>query len=627
MTDDLPTSAPPVTPDAWCHQVESLLGTGAPLPAYDAASDGLAAFPGHVRLRQLLALALARSGASRQANALLETLREDGNADEETLGMLARTHKDLAMASPDASGRRHQLELARRAYRDAYATSRGYWSGINVATTSLLLDASDDAAAVARQVRDTCLQLWQEDPNRSDRYWILATLGEASLVLGERGAAEDWYARAAATSRARLADLASTRRNARLLLHHLGADTATVDACFAIPRVVVFAGHLIDRPGRSAPRFPTSLEPAVRDAIRSRIASAGAGIGVSSAACGGDLIFLECLAERRATSHVVLPYNPQQFLADSVAIVPGADWPARFDRALDTATEVVVASVQRMGDGGTSYDYAFRLLDGIAGVRADELDTELVCLAVWDGRTGDGTGGTATAVEHWRATGRAVDIIDTEAILRDHTIDVRDVRSEPSRAAPGDEPPAPATGFDPRIVGLLFADVAGFSKMTDAEVPLFVAHVLGLVANGLTRLPTPPLLTNTWGDGIYVVFATMRDTGAFALWLRDAMRSTDWQAKGFAGPIDIRIGLHAGPAYACQDPVSGRPNFIGEHVSRAARIEPITPPGEVYASRAFAALARADAVREFACRYVGPTPLAKGYGTFPMYVVQETHPA
>jgi class 3 adenylate cyclase len=305
-----------------------------------------------------------------------------------------------------------------------------------------------------------------------------------------------------------------------------------------------------------------------------------------------------------------------------VDIVPGIPWAARFDRVLSRATEVIVASSQRLGTGSTSYEYAFRLLDGNAGVRADELDTDLLALAVWDGREGDGAGGTAAAVEHWRRAGRRVDVIDAARLLRE--CDAGEVRTAP--VAPL-SPPRPVTspgpGFDPHIVGLLFADVAGFSRLTDAELPLFVAHGLGAVADQIARMSSPPLLTNTWGDGIYIVFASVRDAGTFALGLRDAVRSADWIGKGFAAPMGIRIGLHAGPAYACQDPVTGRPSFIGAHVSRAARIEPITPPGEVYASRAFAALARAEGVREFVCTHVGPTPLAKGYGTFPTYVVSE----
>jgi class 3 adenylate cyclase len=57
-------------------------------------------------------------------------------------------------------------------------------------------------------------------------------------------------------------------------------------------------------------------------------------------------------------------------------------------------------------------------------------------------------------------------------------------------------------------------------------------------------------------------------------------------------------------------------------VSRAARLEPITPPGQVYASEAFAALAAAQRTPDFTCDYVGQTPMAKAYGTLPAYHVR-----
>ena len=56
--------------------------------------------------------------------------------------------------------------------------------------------------------------------------------------------------------------------------------------------------------------------------------------------------------------------------------------------------------------------------------------------------------------------------------------------------------------------------------------------------------------------------------------------------------------------------------------SRAARIEPITPVGAVYASQEFAALAEAVGLTEFVCQYVGVTPMAKSYGEFPTYQVR-----
>lgn len=77
--------------------------------------------------------------------------------------------------------------------------------------------------------------------------------------------------------------------------------------------------------------------------------------------------------------------------------------------------------------------------------------------------------------------------------------------------------------------------------------------------------------------------------------------------------------MHAGTVYQIHDPVIGQWSYIGSHVTRAARIEPNTPPGEVYASRTFAALAAAEEIAEFACEFVGEIEFAKGYGRFPAY--------
>jgi hypothetical protein len=97
-------------------------------------SDALQRHPTHVRLRQLLALSMARSGAARDANAILQQLAAEGHADEETLGLLARTDKDVALHAIDPDVRRTHLARAFSRYADAYHRTGGYWSGINAAT-------------------------------------------------------------------------------------------------------------------------------------------------------------------------------------------------------------------------------------------------------------------------------------------------------------------------------------------------------------------------------------------------------------------------------------------------------------------------------------------------------------
>ena len=125
------------------------------------------------------------------------------------------------------------------------------------------------------------------------------------------------------------------------------------------------------------------------------------------------------------------------------------------------------------------------------------------------------------------------------------------------------------------------------------------------------------------GDGLYLVFSEVEAAGKFALDLCDLITRTRWEMCGLPKSLGLRIALHAGPVYEFDDPITGNRSYCGTHVSRAARIEPITPPGQVYSSQAFAALAAAQGVKEFTCDYVGQTPLAKGYGTFATYHVRK----
>lgn len=597
---------------------ESLLKRGAPLMAYDTVAEGLRQFPGDARLRQLLALALARTGATREANRLLRALVDEGHTDEETVGMLARTYKDLSAKAQDPESRRRNLEGAFLWYLEAHQRSGGYWSGINAATTALLLGHRERSRTLARQVRDICLERRRQRPPGSDAYWVLATLGEAALLLRDLPAAEAWYREGVALGAYGIGDLVSTRRNARLILQFEQADATAIEACFRIPSVALFSGHLIDRPDRPVPRFPPGLEDDVRRELLERLRRHDVGFGYASAGNGGDILFLEGVSETGGELHIVLPYNREQFLEDSVDFVPGASWAARYRALLDRATQIVTASEQRMLGGAMSYEYGFQLLDGTAAVRAEELDTELVCLALWDGLPGDGPGGTAASIEHWQKAGRRIDLVDLRA-LQVQRLGVA-VAPLPARDA-GVRVESPESAFDAQLVGLLFADVAGFSKLTEEQIQRFVQHGLGCVARLLAGSPEQPLLCNTWGDGLYLVFRTVRETGQFALRLSEAFRGIDLAGCGLPTSLSLRVAVHAGPAYVCIDPVTGRPNYLGAHVSLAARIEPVTPPGEVYGSGAFAALAKSSQVQEFVCAYVGQTPLAKGFGTYPVYVL------
>jgi len=616
-----------VSPEQYRLLGERILKLGEPLVAYDVVAEGMKSFPQDLRLRQLLALALARSGAAEPANKVLEQLYQDGHRDEETLGLLARTYKDLAGEEADVSKTRQHMRRAYELYAQGYETSGGYWSGINAATLALLLGDRESAVALARLVKEQCRQRLRGVAEGSgERYWLISTLAEAALLLGDWPEAENWYRQAVELGRGDWGNLQSTRHNARLLMQSLapGEDGGRLEQLFRFPSVVVFTGHMVDRDDRTVPRFPSRLEPLVKDAIRECLSKLNAGFGYASGACGSDILFHEVMSERKGESHVILPYEKERFIKDSVEIVQGGDWGKRLDKVIAQAIETQEVSKQPRMDSGVSYEFANRMLQGLASVRAEQLETKLVPVALWDGKSGTGVGGTGDTVERWRQLGLQVEIINLEEILRRECPSISGPAAASSATvlnqASSNQGSDASSEFVPEIRALLFADAEGFSKLTDEEVPLFAQHFLGLAGRLAAESTHRPLTKNTWGDGLYFVFSNVRQAGQFALDLRDAVRDTDWLKHGLPG-LNLRIGLHAGLVYSCRDPVTERISYIGANVSRAARIEPITPTGQVYASQTFAALAAAEGVKEVRCDYVGQTSMAKKYGTFPTYVV------
>ncbi|HEV2046134.1 MAG TPA: TRAFs-binding domain-containing protein [Chthoniobacterales bacterium] len=598
---------------------EKILQQGEPLLAFDVAREGLSILPADVRLRQLQGLALARSGASERANAILEELRGEGQADEETLGMLGRTYKDLAANATSTAQREQFLKRAAEIYAQGYKATGGYWTGINAAAMSLLCGETDRAHELARKVREQCLKE-VEDPS-GDSYWELAALGEAALILRDLSQAGDWYARAGQEGKHRFGDLQSSRRNARLILKYWKEDPGWIDKYLHVPSVIVFAGHMIDRPDRASPRFPGDLESAVAKEVREKIDTLQPGFGFSSAACGSDILFLEEMLDVDAEVSVVLPYEQEQFIRDSVDFIPNSSWRSRFDRVLERATRVITASPQKLEIGGVAYEFCNDVLLGLATIHARQLDTNLVPLAVWDGMMGDGPGGAASAVQRWKRRGYQPEIVDLAKICGMGFQPMK-CQSGSDHRQDADATSASESGFASRIVAILFADAVGFSKLSEDEVPRFVEHFLGAIARLSEKFKKGVIAKNTWGDGLYFVFSDVDLGGKFALELADLVAKTKWEEKGLPSGLNLRIGLHAGPVYEFDDPITGKRTYSGTHVSRAARIEPITPAGQVYASEAFAALAAAQRTEAFTCDYVGQTPMAKGYGTLPTYHIR-----
>jgi class 3 adenylate cyclase len=494
------------------------------------------------------------------------------------------------------------------------ASASAYYTGINAATVAVLRGEIDEARSLAAQVQRICEQVADRTRGSVAEYWRQATLGEAALILGDARAAAHHYTDAMALAKGRYGDLSTTRRQARLLAAHLPVDGGWLGDVLRIPPVLVLTGNMIDTEGRPVPRFPAGLEPAVRQAMRDSLQSARPLAAYGSAACGADILGMEIVHELGGEIHVVLPFPPSEFRTASVDVAPG-DWGARFERLLEVASTVTIASDHRASGSVATFEYVNLLMTGLGQLRAELLDTTLLGLAVWDPEAGGAPGGSASVVDAWERRGIAVDKVHLSK-LRTGTV-APDVAATPSTT-----PTETDDAASHEIKALLFADAVGYSQLSEDQIPRYVNAFLGAVAALNRRTKHRFEHVETAGDGLYMVFANAADAAHYALELSALAAGTDWVAQGLPAAFNLRIALHCGPVYCGQDPITGTSIYTGPHTSRAARIEPITPPGQVYASSAFAAVAAASGADGIDMRYVGTIPLAKRSGTLSLYNLQ-----
>jgi hypothetical protein len=169
---------------------------------------------------------------------------------------------------------------------------------------------------------------------------------------------------------------------------------------------LLFTGHMIDEPGRVEPRFPADLELLVQARIAKAImpfaSGASSTMGFASGARGGDLLFHEECRRRAIGTIIVIPFEPYAFIKSSVQFRRHGDsqWVDRFWRLWDStpSTRRHILGLP-LGD-----DQAF----AICNTRLFELARQhgpIHLIALWDGKGGDGPGGTADLVAKARTMG------------------------------------------------------------------------------------------------------------------------------------------------------------------------------------------------------------------------------
>lgn len=563
-------NTPPALPE-FIAAARAAVRAGNPLGARDLLDNAVSFEHAPREAQYLYLLALANAGSTALALQRYEAMSLSATErTEDWLALHGRLLKDLAFASEH-----RDITLLRRsaaAYEEAYMASGGYFSAINAASMWRLAGDAERSARLAQTVLHIIRSRVAE--TEREQYYLLVTEAEALLLLGEESAARNCLQCADGLIPGELGARASTMQQLRRLCRDIKAD-ATLLGELRLPDV-----YFVQR----------GSEPAAGNTVAIPV-----GAVVHCALVDeSDLRVLETLLDAGAQVHVAL--------SDDVAVLErrwaalGA--PASAQRMHSVLQRCRSRAVSR---GLPSEEQAWRRY------QADELALGLSLLDAY--RLSDSWQLVRAGVD---AEGRVAMVAGTNvANARESSqaiLDAAGFQLEPPRAAtPGR-----------RLVGLIFADFAGFRRLDDNEMQRFWSEVIAGVGERLASYRSKLLLGKTWGDALHLVTADAASAAMIAVDIQQFIEARR-QLPSALADLELRVAVHYAPALSTSDPISRGEAFIGSQLTFTARIEPVTPPGMVYVTEAFAARLALEAPRRFAIEYAGEIELAKGHGRFRLY--------
>jgi hypothetical protein len=198
-----------------------------------------------------------------------------------------------------------------------------------------------------------------------------------------------------------------------------------VQVAAAPQRVLLFTGHMIDAPGRPEPRFP----PEKVDVAKRKIAEAveaekqvagGIAYGIAGCASGGDILFHEVCEDMGIPTRIFLVVPRDLYIRESVAPA-GPQWIENFHRLVRTRPVRVLCDskdLPRWLQDKPDYNIwqrnnLWNLHNALAAAGGENV----TLIALWNGASGDGAGGTADMVQKAKERGAKTIILDTKTIF------------------------------------------------------------------------------------------------------------------------------------------------------------------------------------------------------------------
>ena len=261
-------------------------------------------------------------------------------------------------------------------------------------------------AAKARAERDGKVDIWFKI-TLADLACL--TSKRPPYVAGQYGkalaGAEDFEIDAARRQLVRYEQLEVLKENVAASLNAILAPNIQEGPGEEPPYVLLFSGHRIDSPTREEPRFPASKEAearrAIKEAVEKELARVkGKLVGIAGGASGGDILFHEVCAELNIPTTLYLVMPREEYVKESVQEA-GPEWMDRFNalygrlqrRELSDSKELPRWLQSKANYNVWNRNNLWTLYNAMA--RGSQYVT---LIALWDGKTGAGPGGTRDMV-------------------------------------------------------------------------------------------------------------------------------------------------------------------------------------------------------------------------------------
>jgi tetratricopeptide (TPR) repeat protein len=465
-----------------------------------------------LRVRQLYALAVSKSGSPQVALDFLLPAYAANPDDSETAGILGGIYKELFKKHQDSK----YAILSRDTYAKNFSITNNYYTGINAATMSAI-------AGKAMQGREIANKVITLLGGEVQGLWELATLGEAYLLAKNRERSVECYIKARKVAGNDWGKVLSVHNQLWLLNHYVPVPKEVL-RIFAPPEVVAFAGHMVDARGRNTPRFPAMIESNVKESIRAAIRTLHASIGYCSLACGGDILFAEAMIEEGGEVHILMPFNKEDFIQTSLRFA-GDEWVNRFEHLI---ARYPVTSITRERYGGNDdlFSLLGKIIFGSAVLRSQMYHQEphlLTVLSEFDLKQKEG--GTRDTVQMWPFPQRHSNI-SPDSFYKPEEVPSSLPLPKSERERIENRP----------VLYIVCIDLSGLHTMERERIQ----KIIDQFREGQQQLA----LTVLKDTDEHLVFALDTEIA-----LMDLVRTVWNSTSPFRPEKPLRIGLHAGPVH------------------------------------------------------------------------------